>query len=554
MTQPTSFTLSTTGSAVPTRARATSRTPIHLAATLGLLGAVLAPGAAQAQGVGEAPYSTDIEFIRPTFGHGSFVGVDVPMANKPMTFRYGLVAQYERDPLTLYNRLDDTEQGAIVANRGNAIFGASMDFSDRFSAHVALPVAFNWGTEIQNLSADGFGAGDFSAGARVIAYRSNRDVFNVGARAAIVLPTGRQNSYIGENSVRGNAGLVAAANLGALRLATDAGVVIRTGVTTAEDFVLDDEITWGGAARYALPDATRMAFTAQVLGRAGLKNFMKGGAENSLEALGGVQIMPSRNVTLDIAAGRGLTEGYGTTDFRALAALVIQHVPKDPPPPPPPEEWAPPPPPPPPPPPIEDEPEPEWEPEQLVKVVAERIVIKDMLEFRVNTNILLEKSKPTLREVARIINENANIGHVVIEGHASQEGDYKHNYELSESRARAVFEFLFEQGVHPSRLSYRAFGEVQPIVQGEDEESLQANRRVEFHIVRQYDSPEEMPTYDEKLLLPWNGAEVKIVQPPKPEPPKPVETGPKLDEFGLPVDTSEDFEIDMGEPEGGGAE
>ena len=512
---------------------------------------MLAPHAARAQSpqISEAPYSTDIEFVRPSFGHGSFVGVDVPMSSKPMTFRYGLVAQYERDPLTLYNRLEDAEQGAIVANRGNAIFGASMDFSDRFTAHVALPVAFNWGTEIQNLSADGFGAGDISAGARVIAWRSDRDVFNVGARAGLTLPTGRQEAYIGESNIRGTGGLMAAANLGALRLATDAGVVIRSGVNTQEDFILNDEITWGGAARYALPDATRMAFTAQVLGRAGLERFLKGGAENSLEALAGVQLMPARNVTLDIAAGRGLTEGYGTTDFRALAALVIEHVPKEPPPPPPPEEWQPPPPPPPPPPIIDEpEPEPEWEEGEVAKVVAERIVIKDMLEFRVDTNILLDKSKPTLREVARLINENANIGHVVIEGHASQEGSYDHNYELSESRARAVFEFLFEQGVHPSRISYRGMGEVQPIVEGEDEASLQANRRVEFHIVRQYDAVEEMPDYAPKLKLPWNGADVDIVQPKKPEPPKPVETGPKLDEFGLPVDTSESFEIDLGEP------
>lgn len=530
---------------MPRATPATSRIPLCLAASLGLLGTLLAPGIAEAQ----APYSTDIEFVRPTFGHGSFVGVDVPMASKPMTFRYGILAQYERDPLTLYNRLDRTEEGAIVANRGNAVFGASMDFSERFTAHVALPVAFNWGTEIQNLSADGFGAGDISAGGRVIIYRSARNAFNFGARAGLTLPTGRQMAYIGENNIRANAGLLAAANLGSLRLATDAGLVIRQGVETQEDFVLDDEFTWGAGARYALPDATRMAFTAQVLGRAGLQNFLKGGAENSLEALAGVQVMPARNITLDFAAGRGLTEGYGTTDFRALAALIVEHVPKEPPPPPPPEEWQPPPPPPPPPPPIIDEPEPEWQPDEIVKVVAERIIIKDMVEFRVDTNIILEHSKPTLREVARIINDNASIGHVVIEGHASQEGSYEHNYKLSESRARAIFEFLFEQGVHPTRISYRGMGEVQPLVEGEDEESLQQNRRVEFHIVRQYDSAEEMPDYSTDVKLPWNGVGAKIVQPPKPEPPKPAETGPKLDEFGLPIDASEDFEMDIGEPD-----
>lgn len=517
---------------------------------LGLVAALLLPGLVQAQDLaGNAGYSADIELIRPTFGHGSFVGVDVPMASKPFTFRYGIVAQYERDPLTLYNRVDDTEQGAIVTNRGNANFGASLDLSERFTLHLMLPVAFNWGTEIQDFAADGFGAGDIGAGARAIIVRSRRDLFNFGARAGLVLPTGRQDAYVGEAAIRANVGLLAAANFGPIRLATDAGMVLRQELSTQEDFLLDDEVTLGGAARFALPDATRTAFTAQLLSRAGLDNFLGGGAENSLEALGGIQVLPSRSVTFDIAAGRGLTEGYGTTDFRILAALVVEHVPKDPPPAPPPEDWQPPPPPP-PPPVIEDipPPEPEWQEGEIVKVVLDKIVIREMLEFKVDTNILLEKSKPTLRGVAEVINSNANIGHVVIEGHASQEGDYIHNYELSESRARATFEFLFEQGVHPNRISYRGMGEVVPIVEGEDEASLQANRRVEFNIVKQYETVEDMPDYSATMKLPWNGNDVSIVQPEKPLPPEPEDTGPELDEFGLPISPGDDFEMDIGAP------
>ena len=98
-----------------------------------------------------------------------------------------------------------------------------------------------------------------------------------------------------------------------------------------------------------------------------------------------------------------------------------------------------------------------------------------------------------------------------------------------------------EYGVAEDRIAYRGLGEVKPIEEGEDEEALQKNRRVEFHITRQYESVDQMPDYPDFQTLPWNGTIVKVVQPPKPEP-EPVEEapkGPELDEFGLPIDEEE---------------
>ena len=72
-----------------------------------LVAAVLAiPGVATAQTTGAAPaptaqgYSVDIEFMRPSFGHGAWNGVDTPMTRAPLAWRYGVLLQYENDPLT----------------------------------------------------------------------------------------------------------------------------------------------------------------------------------------------------------------------------------------------------------------------------------------------------------------------------------------------------------------------------------------------------------------------------------------------------------------------
>jgi len=500
----------------------------------------------QVVGVTEG-YSVDIEFVRPAFGYGGFAGVDVPMTRKQMAFRYGVLVQYERDPITLFDAIDNTEIGAVVANRGNAALGLSMDLTDRFTWNLLVPTAFNWQTEVINFANDGFGLSDMSVGARVIAIKTPRDLFNIGFRGGLILPTGRQNAYMGEGSVRFSAGLLAATNLGPVRIGLDNGIMTRNAVTTAQDFDVGTEFKTGAGVRVALPAATRMAFTTQFLARSSLNAFLAGGAATSMEAIGGIQVLPSSAVTVDVGGGRGLTEGYGTTDFRILSQITVQHVPN-------PEQevviYEPPPPPPPPPPPeiIIDEPEPEieWQEGELARVVLDTIQIREMLAFRVDTNILLDHSRPTLNAIAGLINADARIGHVVIEGHASQEGSFEHNYKLSESRAKAVFEELFKVGVHPERLSYRGMGEVVAIVEGEEEEQLQANRRVEFEIVKQYDAVEDMPDYSTSHAMPWNGEVIPIVQPVKPETEEEkAAKEPKLDEFGLPIDFDDDeFDVD----------
>ena len=88
-------------------------------------------------------------------------------------------------------------------------------------------------------------------------------------------------------------------------------------------------------------------------------------------------------------------------------------------------------------------------------------------------------------------------------------------------------------------------GEVVPLEVGDDEETLAKNRRVEFNIVKQYESVEDMPSYEPSHPLPWSGEDVPIRVPPRPEPPaEEVEKGPELDEFGLPIGESDDLELD----------
>lgn len=498
----------------------------------------------------QTSYSIDAEMVRPTFGNDSFTGVDVATTRKAFAVRAGTLLMYTRDPVTLWDRLEDREIGAVVADRFTFMAGASLDISDRFTIHALFPFAVNGPGEPgdpKNFEAPGFGMSDIGVGGRITAIKTRDDVFALGVRAGLIFPSSTRGAYLGDAGFRPHGGLLASVNVGRTLVATDIGVMGRPEVlATQEDFIYGTELNVNTAVRYKLPDATRLGFTAQVLARSGFENFLAGGAESSLETLGGVQIYPRHNITLDLSAGRGLTEGYATTDLRVIGGLVIEFVPKEP-------IVLPPPPPPPPPDPPEvildvPDPEPVWEEGEIAKIIDDEIVIKERIEFVVATATLLESSRPVLNAVADIMKTEGKIGHLVIEGHASFEGSYEYNYNLSQGRARTIWQELIKAGVHPDRISYRGMGEVVPRdgSRGESEEELQDNRRVEFHIVKQYGSADEWPEHPAVVKAPWNGEPVKIVNPPRPEPEpteNPIDQGDEWeDSRGM-----EEFKIDLGE-------
>jgi outer membrane protein OmpA-like peptidoglycan-associated protein len=510
---------------------------------------LLCCNAAFAQGV-----STDVEFIHPTFGAGAFTGVDVARNDEPMTVRAGLVAQYERLPVLIYNP-DGYVIGAPVKNRAHVTLGTSVDLTETWAVHLAIPTAADWaGDPLDGVTGDGFGLGDMAVGARVSPVRveAGQTAFSGGLATRLMLPIGRKEVFLGDRSVRVQIGLLASIALGPVEVATDLGALARQREETSRGFVAGSELLWGNALRVSLPKVTQSALYVQTLSRAGFANFLNQGGENAAEGIAGVQVDPNPEVRLDLGFGQGFTEGMGTTDYRVVGTVTLTRRPKtiepvqavvrEPPPPLPP------------PPPVEilvDEPETgsEWEEGELARITAnlDRIVIRDMLQFEVGNTTLLDASRPTLEAVAKILNDNASIGHLVIEGHASEDGDFNENYTLSLGRAEVIFREFLRAGLHPDRVSFRAMGEVEPLhlvndtlTQDENDPLLARNRRVEFHIVYNYLDVMDIPERRNRgHREPWSGQPYKVIAPKMPV----VKVSD--DEKDKPIFEDEDEDIDF---------
>jgi OOP family OmpA-OmpF porin len=122
---------------------------------------------------------------------------------------------------------------------------------------------------------------------------------------------------------------------------------------------------------------------------------------------------------------------------------------------------------------------------KLVEVQKDQIVIREKIQFETDKAAIKPESSALLEEITRVVQENAQLKKISIEGHTDSDGKDAYNMKLSDGRAKAVMEYLVEHGVDAGRLAAKGFGETKPMVPNDSAENKEKNRRVEFMIVEQ---------------------------------------------------------------------
>lgn len=102
--------------------------------------------------------------------------------------------------------------------------------------------------------------------------------------------------------------------------------------------------------------------------------------------------------------------------------------------------------------------------------------------FDIDKYDLKEKSRTELNKTVLLMESNPALK-LEISGHTDNSGSEGHNRELSINRAKAVNQYLVEQGIDPERLQYKGYGSSVPVVPNDSEENRQLNRRIEFRVL-----------------------------------------------------------------------
>ncbi len=109
-------------------------------------------------------------------------------------------------------------------------------------------------------------------------------------------------------------------------------------------------------------------------------------------------------------------------------------------------------------------------------------VVLENIFFDVDKYDIKEKSKTELNKMVRFLKSNPSV-EVEIGGHTDNTGSPTYNRSLSLKRAKAVYEYLINNGVTAKKLSYKGYGMTQPLVPNDSESNKKQNRRIEFQIV-----------------------------------------------------------------------
>lgn len=120
---------------------------------------------------------------------------------------------------------------------------------------------------------------------------------------------------------------------------------------------------------------------------------------------------------------------------------------------------------------------------ELEAIKADRglVVTLGDVVFDVNKTDLKPGGVVTIMKLATFLKEYPT-RRVMVEGFTDSTGDAEYNQGLSQNRALAVRQALFDRGVENSRIDFKGYGENFPVATNETSAGRQMNRRVEIII------------------------------------------------------------------------
>jgi peptidoglycan-associated lipoprotein len=110
---------------------------------------------------------------------------------------------------------------------------------------------------------------------------------------------------------------------------------------------------------------------------------------------------------------------------------------------------------------------------------TESILANRTIYFEFNSAKLSDETLSILEAHGAFIAENGNV-EVRLEGHADERGSREYNIALGDRRAQSVRRVLLLQGASTDQVDTVSYGEEQPAVLGNTEETWTKNRRVEL--------------------------------------------------------------------------
>lgn len=133
-------------------------------------------------------------------------------------------------------------------------------------------------------------------------------------------------------------------------------------------------------------------------------------------------------------------------------------------------------------------------PEECEAAIAE-VQTSRKINFEPGETTIDANGAAIMDDIADILSECGEI-RMEIGGHTDSQGREVMNQQLSQARAQSILNELRARRVLTSALTAKGYGESQPIADNDTEEGREANRRIEFRVIRPEPIAEEQTTLE----------------------------------------------------------
>lgn len=402
----------------------------------------------------------------------------------------GVGTDYTRRPFQI------SQAGTNTRIDGIADYFLTQDFTFAYGVtdwlDVALGMQANLTSSVEpigsNVATTGTNLGDMAMAAKfqLLNQVTDDSQFGVTFEPFITVPTGNNSRYIGDKGVTGGIKAILDRYWGRTLSYASLGGHFR-----AREDILNmtaaNELTYGVGLQHPIVPAHDLHLLAEVDGSTTFRKFASQEASSPVEFNGGVRKywMDGRLATT-VSSGVGISSGYGSPRLRA--AIGIQYAPQA----------------------LHDRDgdgivdaidrcptapvdaarpgdrigcPPANGPRVIVKVVGDRILILQPINFVTGSSDILNDSLEVVDQVAILMKATPQLQKVLVEGHTDNIGGAPYNQGLSDTRAKAVAQALIDRGVAADRLTSKGWGLARPLTTNETDAGRAKNRRVEFHIL-----------------------------------------------------------------------
>jgi OmpA-OmpF porin, OOP family len=298
-------------------------------------------GSGWAQAPAGIPHDStiDAQLFQQAIGPGNFVTVDAPDIARHKQLGFGLSLNYQWRPYAVYTK-DTGVQANVIEHQVTAELTASLALFDRLQIGLSLPYTPVLTGQLfdavgsptgQDETARGLGDLRIEAKTQLAVFGENEE-FGVGLLAGVTVPTAKLGGasldvptgqsgpyYLGDKNFTGRIKAIGGLQIGALRAAVNAGVLLRQ---SSQSFaaVVGSQLLYGAAAAYEVRE--RVELMLEVYGRSGLSDFTQFWSDvNPIEADAALRFAVTSMWSLTAGGGRGFGKGIGAPGGRGFLAV-----------------------------------------------------------------------------------------------------------------------------------------------------------------------------------------------------------------------------------------